>query len=1111
MDGGSASLGAEAKRISIPFNRDPVRSDAISISTASYQTHCLLSTSSPFNTTSFLASCLFRSPKQSLNHALLPIGSFHHQPLSKPPSNPLISPIRQSLGLDPETLKNMPSLQPGTADEERARRREATRHQEKTQFPNVLRHTDAPPTTPPATTPQSRSSDARPKRTGSGKDKDTQNRDKATPRPSTRPPGQTAMDQPDSMSLKSTVTPVHWDNPLRTAPHIYDPSPTSRPANHMATKISTTPSAGGRTQEATLRWPADSVRPRPVASGHGTAPVDVKSSSKRPAVPVVGSKSTSTAPSYQAPAAAPSSSSAALLGIQHSATSHPSTALVRTSTESLPTTGLLPSAPCGPQKGTRSKPVAAAATEIVERGKERYEEWHKKRANMKYLNEQELYQKLVEEGRVSGGIHRPPTTKAVEVDKDAKPRKSPVSSVDDLKSTKTAVKGSSTSLLKTGSTESLASKRSVKGSRPSTGGSTGSGQPVQKERSDRADRRGTAKPTADTSQRGAKPSATSAQRASAPTRDHGGVKQARSRHDNGVSSTPFPAAPPEDGTRDDSSLKRPTKASGGPTPAEKRPCVAQKRSTESTVKGSRPSGDSGTRAPLTSQHVVDKVRQAAVPKVDVNPIKADSSTKPRQHSSGKPQDSRSWITESLRTDDSVPDSKHKPHKLSPEGAKKRIRTLSTTATVSDAPFIDDIHEWLSSQDLLSVMPSSTTSGPQDVSSIKTPASREKVLRHGPVASAKNRPLEGEAGPRGPTEKVETAPSTHKAVRAASSQADKISITASDASLQPSRRSSGVSYATVNEPPSKDPASPPATLRAPIARQLDLHSPLLHRCFESIVSDNTYSVVSDNFDPESYPLAFDRPPLPSIPVQVVSAKPEVTPRAPDLPTFTRGCLEPRWPALKAAAVDLKPEIRSVATVKEVRFTENSSEESLLEHAANISRQSARLTMFPNASTVTVSTSSGSGLSLGTTPLSPSRQSPVPRTDIRQNAATPAEAPPSYDDSVVPTRRRTQSDATDKKNRLLLNARLPAPYIDSLFRMREANMASARGRADAEVNVRPRKPSILKRFLGQLGSPFGFKKKKEEDEEDWGAILRNASAQPRAGPSTIRWKVSQPTQK
>ena len=404
IDGSSASLDADAKRISLPFNRQSVHPDTFCAATASYPTHPLFAASS-FDTTSFLASCLFGSREHRLNHALLPIGSFHPPPPSEPPPDSIVSPVRHTLGLGPETLWNMPSLQPGTANEERTRRREATRHQEKSRFTNVLRQADASVDTTPATAPQSRSNETRSKRTGNVKV--AQTRDKVAPGPSTRP----VDEHPEPDSLKSTVTPVFWDNPLKTLPHIYNPSPIGRPANHAPAKPSATsvPRMGGRAQGVAPRSSAESVRarPRPSADTHGTAQAGVKFSSKRPVVPApAGSKSASASAdqSSRSPAAAAPPPSTALRAVQP-LPSHPSTTVVQTSTESLPMTGsdLRLSAACAssPQKGTRSKAVSSTSTtERAGRSMKRLEEWHEKRVNTRYPTRQEIHEKLIKVGHL---------------------------------------------------------------------------------------------------------------------------------------------------------------------------------------------------------------------------------------------------------------------------------------------------------------------------------------------------------------------------------------------------------------------------------------------------------------------------------------------------------------------------------------------------------------------------------------------------------------------------------------------------------------------------------------------------------------------------------------
>ncbi|PIL34153.1 hypothetical protein GSI_03864 [Ganoderma sinense ZZ0214-1] len=1020
----------------------------------------------------------------------------------------------------------MPSLQPGTASEERVRRRQATRHQEKSQFLNVLRHADASKDAAPPATPQSRPGKAPSKRTGPVKDGQTH--DKIPHRLSARP----VDEHPEPDSLKSTVTPVFWDNPLKVQPHIYNPSPFGRSANHTPTKPSATPAPqkGGRAQDVTPRSSTESVRlrPRPGVETHEATHIGTKSSSKRPAVPVVASKSAFTGQSSRAPAAAAPPSSTVPPVVQ-ALSSHLPTAAARTSTESLPTTGTSPLPPTprtpSPEKGTRSKPVATApATKTVWGCVERLEEWHEKRVNVQYPTQQGMYQKSLREGDVTRAIDRPPAVKPVEVRKGAKQDKSPASSVENLNSTAPNIKGSKTSLAQTGSTESLASKKSSKAPHPSASGV----QRVEKKSSDRVDHRGATKPSVGTQQTGVKPSTKSARQGSPSTRSQASVKKARSSPDVGVSSTPVPVAAPEDSTRGEDSPKRTRKPWDGSTRAEERLEIASSRSEspESPVKSANPLGDLGTRAFPASQHVaVTKVSKSAVLGSSASSVKAVSPTKSTsQRSLGKPQPS---IAESFRADGSTLKSKssHKPSPRSGktsqfEGVRKRTRTVSTTATVSDAPASVVFREdWPTPEELLSDMssaPSASTSGLQGVSPMKSPASKATPVQSGSVASADDRSLAGCATLGVLIEEVEAASSIHQATPLPTPRVDGLVATTSDPSLQPvSQRSSGVSYATMpDEPARQDPANPPVTLRNPIARQVLPLSPLLHCRFESIMTDNNLcSVVTDNFDIESYPLACDRTPLPSIPVQVVSARPEVVSRALDLPTFTRGRVEPGLPALKSSAVDLKSTVRSVATVKEVRFTGNSSADSLLEDVAHTARRPARLSIFPNASTVTVATSYTLGLSTSAMPLPSSRQSPVPSNDIRQKGKAPAEDPPSYNDSV-PIRKRTKSDATDKKDRFLLNATLPAPYIDSMFKRREAYEAfmassSAQAQNRTEQNDSARKPSVFKRIIGQLGAPFGFNKKAEESDPL--ALTRSVSAQPRASPSTVHWIVSQTTRK
>lgn len=121
------------------------------------------------------------------------------------------------------------------------------------------------------------------------------------------------------------------------------------------------------------------------------------------------------------------------------------------------------------------------------------------------------------------------------------------------------------------------------------------------------------------------PSATSARRASPSTREQASIKRARSRPDMGAPITPFHTAPPEDATRDDSSLKREKKPWDGSTRTEERSEVAPSHLLEPPVQSSRPSGDVGTRASPTPQHAgVAKLYQSAAPGSDTNSIETVS-------------------------------------------------------------------------------------------------------------------------------------------------------------------------------------------------------------------------------------------------------------------------------------------------------------------------------------------------------------------------------------------------------------------------------------------------------------------------------------------------------
>ena len=192
-------------------------------------------------TCSPVAAPVFYPPptSSSLNHCRLPIGPQHHSDIMRgPPHNKATNPARKGLGLDPDALDHLPSLQPGTAQEERVRRTQARAHSRSAELAQNLARADAQKTAPPAATTSTSTS--------------TSTTDARVSR-KTRDSG-AALDHPDrasrakpsrsNVAVKSTVTPNHWEMPLssKAAQSMLDdrPGADDRGTNGLKQALTTT-------------------------------------------------------------------------------------------------------------------------------------------------------------------------------------------------------------------------------------------------------------------------------------------------------------------------------------------------------------------------------------------------------------------------------------------------------------------------------------------------------------------------------------------------------------------------------------------------------------------------------------------------------------------------------------------------------------------------------------------------------------------------------------------------------------------------------------------------------------------------------------------------------
>ncbi|KAI0779730.1 hypothetical protein C8Q74DRAFT_1367567 [Fomes fomentarius] len=227
----------------------------------------LLSTSTTFYTSAYIAACLFASHRgQPLNHSILPIGATPSPKSTTKPQLSTLSPVREALSLY-ITMSHAPSLQPGTAEEERMRRQPAKSSQEDTHMStkSVRRGNISGGATSPNSTPFSSQS------LSSNKLPDNNARRNYERPPETRPPlrplapsGQT---HPKAETVKCTVTPLDWPHPNSMAVPCYMLSPS------RSTSSEVSPSQDSHATGRSKR-PEDMTRPTTRARSSSNGPTD---------------------------------------------------------------------------------------------------------------------------------------------------------------------------------------------------------------------------------------------------------------------------------------------------------------------------------------------------------------------------------------------------------------------------------------------------------------------------------------------------------------------------------------------------------------------------------------------------------------------------------------------------------------------------------------------------------------------------------------------------------------------------------------------------------------------------------------------------------------------
>lgn len=260
-------LGACPKRESAACSRASAAfSDAHPTTTTTTTTgpH-LSSTSTTFYTSAYIAACLFASHRgQLLNHSILPIGAtLPPKPTTKTqPSS--ISPVREALSLH-ITMSHAPSLQPGTAEEERMRRQSAKSSQDTPIKTKSVRRGDMSKgaISPNLTRLCSHSFSSLP-------DNNARRNYERPPetRPPLRPLAPSGQVHPRAETVKCTVTPLDWPHPNSTAvPRYLVLSPSSSTSSEVS------PSPGSHATGRSKR-PDDLTPPTARARSSSNGPTD---------------------------------------------------------------------------------------------------------------------------------------------------------------------------------------------------------------------------------------------------------------------------------------------------------------------------------------------------------------------------------------------------------------------------------------------------------------------------------------------------------------------------------------------------------------------------------------------------------------------------------------------------------------------------------------------------------------------------------------------------------------------------------------------------------------------------------------------------------------------